>query len=882
MPEWFASTIEKLLDFSNILNASIAASWMVLAVIILRYLLKKAPRWTHVALWGLVAVRMLLPFSIESAFSLIPSKETVPREILVYEGTRLQESAFLDVVSNPVFSGSVTVELGETVDRVQISLVKMNLIWIMGIAVLLLYTAVSYWRLRRRVSEATILRGNIYQSENVASPFVLGLIRPRIYLPYGMNEQDLGHVVAHEQAHIRRRDHWWKPLGFFLLTIHWFNPLMWMAYVLLCRDIELACDEKVIKELGDEQRADYTQALVVCSVSRRSIAACPLAFGEVGVKERVKSVMNYKKPAFWIIAVSVITCAVVAICFLTNPVKPQDSLELVERNTPAGANEAVYIASFGNQIHGGLIYAEQWSNGECVRSSPAMLTQNVEKIGIRTDVRKEDGSSVGVDVQIDTYGRGGSLITYFAFPDANAFLGWSFTVRELNEPVTVTAQEDIILAAMAFDAGNGVRAFDCQTLESEPKRLEDAEYMIVIRACFHSEKLDNQHTEPGLWSGELIPGTTYVPYQCLYMNPLSSFAAIGGDSGCKYVVGENYFATIYRSNRVSVNATNPDGDIAQHRIEVPKWKWQKFPYSDEEWAALYWPEGLWSIEKISERYNEMLYQPLTSDKFLLKMDNSLWLVDISNDPKVGTYIWSIYSLVPESAMGAAQWEYAPQLSSRIPVFPFNFELEYTEIIAYCTGGLLGAYGVESDSSMTIKNGETLYWSPVDRDGNVVTTAIIRFSVRQEDTPTYNGTIYIEGNSASDGRRIYTATIVGTGLHLSPNSKISGGVLSAIASSNVIRVVEHDLTTGDLEVPVKDLVNYVFYTNSKQISVTVKGNDFEGQVNLLDVSQNNAHILQAKVNTHNDDCLFTGLTSARLYRVDCEGLENCTVVISGDK
>ena len=324
MTEWFASTMEKLLDFSNILNASIAASWMVLAVIILRYLLKKAPRWTHVALWGLVAVRMLLPFSIESAFSLIPSKETVPHEILVYEGTRLEESAFLDVVSNPVFSGSVTVELGETVDRVQISLVKMTPIWIVGIAVLLLYTAISYWRLRRKVIEATILRENIYQSENVASPFVLGIIKPTIYLPYGMNEQDLGHVVAHEQAHIRRRDHWWKPLGFFLLTIHWFNPLMWLAYVLLCRDIELACDEKVIKELGDEQRADYTQALVVCSVNRRMIAACPLAFGEVGVKERVKSVMNYKKPAFWIIVLSVIVCAAVSVCFLTNPVSSLD------------------------------------------------------------------------------------------------------------------------------------------------------------------------------------------------------------------------------------------------------------------------------------------------------------------------------------------------------------------------------------------------------------------------------------------------------------------------------------------------------------------------------------------------------------------------------
>ncbi len=320
MPTWLANTIEELLDFSNILNVSIAASWMVLAVIVLRYLLQKAPRWTSVALWGLVAVRLLLPFSIESVFSLIPSAETVPQEMLVYEGTQLQDSAFLDVISNPVFSGSVTVTLSETVDRVQVNFIKITPIWLMGAVALMVYTAVSYWHLRCKVSEATLLRDNIYQSESVASPFVLGLYKPRIYLPYGMEAQTIPHVVAHEQAHIRRKDHWWKPLGFFLLTVHWFNPLMWVAYILLCRDIELACDEKVIKKLGNEQRADYTQALVVCSINRRRIAACPLAFGEVGVKVRVKSVMHYKKPAFWVIVLSVVTCAVVAICFLTDPI----------------------------------------------------------------------------------------------------------------------------------------------------------------------------------------------------------------------------------------------------------------------------------------------------------------------------------------------------------------------------------------------------------------------------------------------------------------------------------------------------------------------------------------------------------------------------------
>ena len=225
---------------------------------------------------------------------------------------------------------------GASVNPLQITIGIFEYIWIFGMIALALYTAISYWRLHRKVDTAVRYKDNIFQSENVKSPFVLGIIKPRIYLPFNMNGQDLEHVVAHEQAHIHRKDHWWKPLGFLLLTIHWFNPLMWLAYVLLCRDIELACDEKVIKELGNEQRADYMQALVACSVNRRMIAACPLAFGEVGVKERVKSVMNYKKPAFWVIIIAVIICVGVAACFLTNPKQDRYTLRIV---VPAGSQE---------------------------------------------------------------------------------------------------------------------------------------------------------------------------------------------------------------------------------------------------------------------------------------------------------------------------------------------------------------------------------------------------------------------------------------------------------------------------------------------------------------------------------------------------------------
>ena len=323
--------------FLKIINMSISASWLIFAVLILRLVLKKAPKWVNVLLWGIVAIRLICPFSFESALSLIPSAETFPKKIIsgpsfdVQSGITPVDNRINDYLGDRYFEGvTVPANNGNTIMTI------LTIVWTIGILLLVAYTVISYWRLHREIDTAVRYKDNIFQSENVSSPFVLGLIKPRIYLPFKLDGQDMEHVVAHEQAHIRRKDHWWKPLGFLLLTIHWFNPLMWLAYVLLCRDIELACDEKVIKGLSNEQRADYTQALVACSVNRRMIAACPLTFGEVGVKERVKSVMNYKKPAFWVIIIAVIICVGVAACFLTNPKQDRYTLRIV---VPAGSQE---------------------------------------------------------------------------------------------------------------------------------------------------------------------------------------------------------------------------------------------------------------------------------------------------------------------------------------------------------------------------------------------------------------------------------------------------------------------------------------------------------------------------------------------------------------
>ena len=307
--------------FLKLLNLSISASWLVLVVLALRLVLKRAPKWVNVLLWGMVALRLMLPFSIESALSLIPSAETVSPEVVQFDPAPTITSGveFIDNAVNPSLSESFAAAPLASVNPLYVWTYLAGWVWLIGLAAMLLYALVSYLRLRRRVSASIPLRENIYVCDEVPSPFILGIVRPRIYLPSALDEAQRGSVLSHERAHLARHDHWWKPLGFALLAVYWFNPLLWLAYTLLCRDIELACDERVLRGMDAGQVKDYSSALLACSVPRRMIAACPLAFGEVGVGARVKNALRYKKPAFWVVAASVAVCVVVAVCFLTNP-----------------------------------------------------------------------------------------------------------------------------------------------------------------------------------------------------------------------------------------------------------------------------------------------------------------------------------------------------------------------------------------------------------------------------------------------------------------------------------------------------------------------------------------------------------------------------------
>ena len=936
----------------KLFNMSLTASVAIVLVILLRLLLKKAPKVISYALWGVVLFRLLCPMSIGSNFSVYnlfdaPAQESgtitsvieyVPSTIVhtEYPSVALPVPGISDVINEALPQGQEQL----VADPLEAPMSITTYIWMIGVLVMVIYSIVSYIRLRRKLSVVVPLRDNIFIADDIKSPFVVGLFRPKIYLPCNLGDKEQEYIILHEQHHIKRLDHVMKALAFLALAIHWFNPLVWVAFILASKDMEMSCDEAVIRKIGGDVRADYSASLLTLATGRRIIAGTPLAFGEGDTKGRINNLSKWKKPAVWVVLVAVVACVVLAVCLLTNPSQTRDTMKWAQSlsvEDVASADLVVYPQAADKQFK--QLSAEELSEMVAlINESKGKYRIEHEELaggGISFYITMKDGTSHSVENIGNTY-----LVIDGEYYEAsyNWLNGWSKRFGEGNTripdqyfSVPLTLDEVLELSQRGheliwgdfnsykyYETGSGlyIRVYEIDDdfslwiggsgpeYELEPMYIylalkDDIDTHIDIRdgnvaefiGQHRSVAADHEGTST-LRTGDLIPGTTYVSYQCLYMNPLSSYAAMGGDSGCKYIIGEDYFATINRNDGSFVSVTNPNMDIAtsgldglQNMIEVSNWEWKEFPYTDEEWAALYTPQGFGGISNISEIYDEMLYQPLTTGKFLLKMDNSLWLVELAANQQMGTYLWSIYSLVPESTMGVAQWEYAPMLSSRSPYFRFEFDMDYTEISAVCTQSLLvdrDASGTPSDTSLIFKDGNALYWSPIDKDDNVVTAAIIHFSVHQGDIAPYSGTIYIEGNSGSDGRRIYNATIVGTGLHLEPHSEISGGVVSAIASPNVIRVVEHDLTTGDLEIAVEDLSSYVFYTNSKQISVTVKGSDFDGQVNLLDVSQNNAHILQHHVNTREDDCLFTGLTSARLYRVDCEGLDDCTVVISGDK
>ena len=853
--------------FLKILNMSISASWLICVIFILRVIFKKAPKWMYMILWGIVAIRLVCPFSIESVLSMIPKTETVSPDIISnpYDAVHTGINA-VNTAINPIIAETAQQAVAPGINMLNIYISLFTTVWVGGIFVMLLYMLISCLRIRKSVDTAVLLKDNIYQSDGVGSPFVLGIIKPKIYLPFNINDESINHIIAHEQMHIKRRDHWWKPFGFLLLCIYWFNPLMWIGYALLCRDIELACDEEVIKKFDNIQRADYSSSLLSYSANRRKITACPLAFGESDVKKRVKSILNYKKPSFWIVIAGIVVCSAVCVCFLTNP--PDENKAVLDPfPNYYSVNEVIYDDgrySFGYTEQNAPFYnltkeyglrvardvlqdssQEYWVSEQGKFQNVVLSYENFDKYFIYDDsgwlngqyspdnIRKNTKEAWRLDVENSENGvfyyvistNDGSVFLSYGYSEneGDTSIRWLFELEKMQyvtcNVVTDMGQSTVVPVfypdSFDFDYNdlpcaeiensaeliiepnwdtdtlvigedyyknnngstqierknytlqkNGDKKFHLTLTHKNKDKKEEAVYYIegpegkyVIKVSFLTNVSAN------LSDFSKLSGMTFVSYQCLYMNPLSSVYP-GGDTRYRYIIGDKSF-------------------ILEHRVTGEKreinditWKWEEFPYTDEEWEELY-SFDIDKIKSIRKNYKDLKYQPLENDLCLIKADNNLLLAELKNNKEMGTFLWSIYSLVPEGTMGTAEWIYSPLLSSRIPVFRFEFDMEYKQINAVCEESMLVDWDnnqSNSDNEIILKEGNALYWSPLDENGSIVSQAEIYFTVNDSKNPTHFGTIYITCSEENDAVRKYTASLSSSEFYLEQNTDTDGAIL----------------------------------------------------------------------------------------------------------
>lgn len=423
---------------------SMVASWVILAVILLCLLLRRAPKWLTCALWAIVALRLICPFPIESIFSLIPSAEIIsPTEIQFSASPTINTGIpVINNTLNPVIQDSLAAAPEASVNPVQLWILAGRVIWAIGLIVMLGYAAVSFLRIRQMLAEAVAFQDNVYLCDAVNSPFIFGLLHPGIYLPSDIDEGQLDYILAHERVHLKRWDHVWKTLGYFLLAVYWFNPLVWVAYILLCRDIELACDEQVVHDLDLNGRKAYSEALVACSMKRRIITFCPLAFGEVGVKERVKTVLDYKKPKFWLVATAVVACMIAAVCFLTNPQKDSEIDEILNaQNEQKDPKLAQMLDAQKEQSGSSEINAWRWDSSEIPKNVQSPL-QGPQDVAEMIEAQKEQLAQQILTMYQETYAGEYSIkepklgVTRTAGKRADCLFAanWIMTYKPMDNP----------------------------------------------------------------------------------------------------------------------------------------------------------------------------------------------------------------------------------------------------------------------------------------------------------------------------------------------------------------------------------------------------------------------------------------------------------------
>ena len=803
--------------FARVVDMSLTASVVIAAVALLRLALRRAPRAIACALWAVVLLRLLCPVSLSSAVSLFGLLDAPAVEA----GTAATSMAYVAALPELVTAGPAE-EMAAAAPAEEAAEITADAapetpaadpwavagaVWLAGVGVMALWAGVSDFRLRRKLRTAVPLERGVYLAEGISTAFVLGLLRPKIYLPAALPPQARQHVLRHERCHLRRGDPWWKALAFAALSLHWFNPLVWLAFALAGQDMETACDEAVVRGMDGPARADYAATLLQLATGRR--AGLPLAFGAGDPARRIRHLARWKKPARWVVPAAAAVCVAAAVALLTNP-------------------------------------------------APAQAPGD-------------------------------------------------FGASQSEAP--------------------------------------------------------------------LSPGSTYVSYQCIYWNPANSQLR-SDDTGVRYVVGEDDFTLVSRSGALpETGDADPAVDTTgsrETRLTGITWGWQPFPYTDAAWADLFPIQSDGAAQSLTARHGEILYQPLSDDYFLLRVDGDLWLAQLRDDGE-DTILWSIHSLVSEAAMGVAQWEFAPMLSSRSPYFPLTLDLPFTEGSVRCTGGALLADG-QLATAADLRDGDGLSWSPLGVDGALAQSAALRFALSGEAGETWTGTVYLTASGGGDGRQVYTASLVGAGLHLSPNAQGEGGVIAAADGTETVftanlggntsfqqrlvlteeapcwsvtvhntgteavlmelegtvyefaagswqtiasdgpwapgtymvgfsaagmagmegearavrtavpsaaettATVLYSLERGDVICDATSLSRYVFYTNSTEIAVSLAGADVAGRLTLLDISQGSAAIQEAQVEADASECTFSGLTASRRYQLAWDGPAEVTLTV----
>ena len=925
--------------FPQLLNMSLTASVVILLLLLLRLPLKKAPKALSYALWGLVLFRLLCPVSLPSAISLFSLADAPAVEAgqtmtaISYLPTVYPSPASAQPAKSEPYEAAPVEPAASSSTAPDVETIA-AWIWLAGVLGMAAWGIAAYLRLLRQLTTAMPLEPGVYLAEGISTPFVLGLLRPKIYLPTDLQASERQYILLHERLHIRRLDHLARLIAYGALCLHWFNPLVWAAYVLSGRDMEMACDEAVIKKLGRDIRADYAASILALATGGK--LAMPLAFGAGDPKGRIRNLAKWKRPAFWGVLAAVVLCAVLAVCLLTNPA-PQTQL-------PAASSPAaqMWFDEYGSD-------AFSWSG---IREINLDAFPGVTFRWLQNQVSAVTGEEI-----TPLYSGATIWSVYFADLTGDGLPELCSTVRGSE-----MADTSVILYDYAAGASYALedRGEYDYVLSLEDGKLWVTQYAyntktVVSRGylCFENGvlSLKAQSLETGL-----APGT-YVPYQCIYMTPASSYYPFGGDSGFIYEVGANSFTAVYRGgSQVEIGDAHPALDTADERpssaLTGIRWNWQPFPYTDEAWADLYL-FGL-APERFTQQHQEILYQPLSALQFLLRVDGDLWLVELQNDGQ-RIFLWSIYTLAPAATMGIAQWEYAPALTSRSPYFPLILPGEGT--VVSCQGGSM------------VEHEDGLGWSPVEADGLLAETGILQFTVVLGGE-NYEGTLYFTGTGGINDRQVYTAALTGTGLTLAPNGMGEGGVIALaggiqpvfwanfagntsfsqklmlterapcwqITVSNtgskailmelegaVYRIEAHtektiasdgpwepgtysvsfasagvegmegevqavrtaapgmsiatpyDLKEGSLTCSVEELSNYVFFTNTTNLAVTIPGGT--GDLTLLDISQGSTEILYGHLDGKTSTCTFSNLTASRRYQLAWVGTADVTVTVS---